>query len=149
MGKDLGINMELLGLAAVVRSISGARVGDAKKAVKAKALEITRGAREELRAATPVDKGNLRRATKAKSTRSGGAVLYTDRSGGSSGKGQHVHMVDKGTKGRSTKKGRSRGTMPAANYIEPVRARARARVNSELIPAVMSALQSGFKKDLK
>ncbi len=126
--------------------LSGKSIDVAKKAVKKKGMEIARATRDEMRAATPQREGILKRATKAKSTRSGGAVVYVDRSGGASGKGFHSAIVDKGTKKRATKGGANRGTMPAANYVEPVRARARARVASEMAPYVLGEITRGLIK---
>lgn len=146
------------GLQDVLIGLSGKRVDDAKKAMKAKGLEVVRAARDDLRAKVPVlagardwkgRSGDLRRSIKAKSTRSGGAVLYADRSGGPSGKGYHIHMVDKGTKKRATKRGANRGTMPALDIVAGVRAAAEARATAELVPFVTDAIVSGFKKAAK
>lgn len=124
-----------------VRELLSAKTLDvAKKTAKKQSMAIARDMREQLRADTPVKEGVLRRATKAKSTRGGGAVVYVDRSGGASGKGYHSHIVDKGTKKRTTKAGANRGAMPAANYVEPIRARARARVANEMAPAVLAEM---------
>jgi hypothetical protein len=143
---DLGLTLSLEGAVSLKQALSGARVGDAKKAVKKKALEIVREARDSLRSKTPVRRGNLKRATKAKSIRGGGAVAYVDRTGGSSGKGYHIHIVDKGTKKRATKTGANRGTMAGINYVEPIRARAAQRVATELVPAVLEAVAAGIKQ---
>lgn len=139
------VTAELLTNERVKALLSGKTLDVAKKAVKKKGMEIARDTRDALRAATPVREGRLRRATKAKSTRGGGAVVYVDRSGGASGKGFHSHLVDKGTQKRTTKGGANRGTMPAANYVEPIRDRARARVASELAPFVLAELAKGGK----
>lgn len=150
MGKGaVGITITEGGIDQVLNALSGANVGVVKKAVKQKALEIVRAAREELRSKVPVKSGGTRRSQKAKSTRGGGAVLYSDRSGGASGKGQAINVIDKGSKKRVTKRGKNRGEMPAAHILEPIRTKARARVIAELNPFVIEAVRKNIQDALK
>jgi hypothetical protein len=148
--KPLKFEVSLEGLAAVARAIDGRKVDAVKKSLRRRAYTIAKTARDEMRNAWPTGAtGNLKKATKAKTTRGGGAVMFVDRSGGTSGKGYHNVIVDKGTKKRTTRKGANRGTMPAANVVAGVRARADARVNSDLIPGVKADIVAAIKGDLK
>jgi hypothetical protein len=148
MAKDLDVSVSLINLDKTIKALSGKQIGVAKNALKKGAVAIVGNARQELRSAIKKRTGNLSRAVKSRSTRGGGAILYVDRSGGTSGKGYHIHIVDKGTKKRATAKGRNRGTMPAANIVEPVRRRANALVVNELAPRITKAILDSISGDL-
>lgn len=64
--------------------------------------------RDDIRQATPVFSGNLKRSIKVKKPRNErgviGAEVRADRSGGRSGKGYHFHLVEYGTVKMSARK---------------------------------------------
>lgn len=92
----------------------------AKAVFKKAATRFAAETRDALRGVEGDVTGNLRKATKSKSTKGGGAVVYVDRSGGSSGKGYHAHIHKKGAKARKTKKGGNRGASPANARMDQV-----------------------------
>lgn len=105
------------------------------------ALSYARVTRDRLRAATKDTTGNLRKATKHKGTQGGGAKVYIDKSGGSSGKGYHWHLVERGSKERATRKGASRGRMPADPYVNQVTDTAASDFGAVVLPEVVKQIR--------
>lgn len=120
-----------------------------KNAFRRASLEYAREVRDDLRAATPVLTGNLRRATKHKSTQGGGAKVFVDKSGGGSGRGYHWHLLERGTKARRTKKGASRGAMPAQPYINAITDRAALAFVSQIVPKLIAQVRRKLEGNAK
>lgn len=143
------VTMKLEGLDKALEALSGKNVGVAKREVKKRAYGITRTTRDRLRAASPVGATkNLRKSHKARTTRSGGAEVFVDRSGGPSGKGYHIHIVTEGTSKRATKAGANRGTMPADDYVSPIVEAAQTQVRTEMSPEVLDAIVKNIERNL-
>lgn len=86
----------------------------ARAIFKKAAVKFAGQTRDALRSVEGKASGKLRRATKSKSTRSGGAVVYVD---GSITRIGYIHR--KGTKKRTSKHG-NRGTSPANVRMDQV-----------------------------
>lgn len=112
--------MVLEGVKELQRALAPIAPKAAKAVFKKAATRFAAETRDAVRSVEGDATGNLRKATKSKSTRGGGAVVYVDRSGGSSGKGYHAHIHRKGTKPRKTKKGWARGASPANVRVDKV-----------------------------
>ena len=87
-------------------------------------VRIARDARDKARQRAPVGAtGNLRRSIKSRRRRGkpgwAESEVYADRSGGKTGLGYHWHLVEFGTGPRTTKGGKSTGSMPAQPFITP------------------------------
>jgi hypothetical protein len=128
-------------LAALKAALSPTMIPLVKNAFRAESLGYARETRDKLRANTPKLEGNLRKATKHKGTKGGGAKVYIDKSGGNSGRGFHWHLVQKGSKQRKTKKGANRGVMPAAPYINQVTDAAAQGFTSTVVPRVVARIR--------
>jgi HK97 gp10 family phage protein len=139
-------------------ALSPAMIPLAKKTFRRESARFMARVRDQARAHAPINKGptratkratkpgNLKRAIKSKGTQGGGAKLYVDKSGGSSGLGFHWHLVERGTTARKTKKGASRGTMPAAPFLNAVIDEAAARAEHDLIQTTVAAVREQFTK---
>lgn len=112
-----------------------------KNAFRRAALGYAKQTRDRLRAATKKHTGNLSRAEKHKGTKGGGAKVYVDKSGGTSGRGFHWHLVERGSKGRRTRKGANRGKMPASPYVNQVTDAAADRFAAEIIPGIVAQVR--------
>lgn len=144
------ISLKAAGVDAMLAALAPAgSVKFAKSVARAAFAKFARETRDQLRARTPVNTGNLKKATQAKGMPGGGAKVYVSRDGSSTGKGYHSHIVEKGTKTRRTSKGLNRGRMPAANYQKPVLASARTRFDQEIPKRLRDQLIRKLKSDLR
>lgn len=144
------ISLKAAGIEGMMEALAGApSVKFAKATARAAFTKFARETRDQLRSRTPVNTGNLKKATQAKGTQGGGAKVYVARDGSSTGKGFHSHIVEKGTKQRRTKKGANRGRSAAQNYQAPVLAAARARFDGEITKRLRDELIRKLKSDVR
>lgn len=123
------------------RALSPAAIPLVKNAFRRDSLEYARQTRDKLRAATKKKTGNLSRAEKHKGTKGGGAKVYVDKSGGTSGRGYHWHLVERGSKVRKTRKGANRGKMPASPYVNQVIDKAAAEFATDIVPRIVAQVR--------
>jgi hypothetical protein len=122
----------------------------AKRLFKKAATQFAAETRDAVRGVIEKNTGNLRKATKSKSTRSGGAVVFVDRSGGASGKGHHAHIHRQGTKARKTKKGYDRGVSPANTRVNKVLdSQSRRFIQSVGVPVINAIKAELAKRGIK
>lgn len=145
------ISLQHAGIEGMLKALEAApNVKFAKATAKGAFGEFAANTRDKLRAATPVGPtGNLKRATKSATTAGGGAKVYVSRDGSRSGLGYHSHIVEHGSKVRRTKKGANRGSMPAANYAEPVLSGARAEFDSTIVPRIERRLRQKIRDEIR
>lgn len=123
------------------RAISKDATPLVKNAFRRASLEYAKDTRDKLRGATKKTTGNLAKAEKHKGTKGGGAKVYIDKSGGTSGRGFHWHLVERGSKDRKTRRGAGRGKMPASPYINQVIDQAAAEFASAIIPKLVAQVR--------
>lgn len=141
-GKSKAVYLEIgPAMALLKEALSPQAIPLVKNAFRRASLAFAKGTRDRLRAATRKRTGNLSRAEKHKGTKGGGAKVYVDKSGGTSGRGYHWHLLERGTKSRKTRKGAARGKMPASPYVNQVTDDAAARFNSEIVPALVAQVR--------
>lgn len=145
------LSLRHAGIDGMIRALEPApHIKYAKAAARTAFYRFAAETRDKLRSATPRGAtGNLKRATKAKSMAGGGAKVYISRDGSTSGRGYHSHIVEKGTKARRTKKGASRGTMPAANYQEPILQQARGDFDRSVVKRLEAALRARLIAEIR
>lgn len=89
---------------------------ESQKAVRREVATYAREARDDVKAATPVVSGRLRRAVKVVGSKPKGKFysyrVISSNKGGPSGQGGHFHFVNYGTK-----------KMSGRHYAEPIRAK--------------------------
>lgn len=123
------------------RSVSKDATPLVKNAFRRASLEYAKGTRDKLRLATKDKTGNLKKATKHKGTKGGGAKVFIDKSGGTSGRGFHWHLVERGSKDRKTRKGYARGRMPASPYINQIIDQAAAEFSTAIVPKLIAQVR--------
>lgn len=138
--------MELVGAKELQAALRTLAPKESKRIFKKVAVKFAAETRDALRSVEGVEEGNLKRATKSKSTKAGGAVVYVDRSGGVSGKGYHAHIHRKGTKRRTTRKGANRGVGPANVRMDRVVESQAARFVEKVGAPVLQELKALMNK---
>jgi hypothetical protein len=96
-----GLTIQLDGLEEMADILREAAPAEARRIMKRTIYGVGRQVRDEIRSATPVFTGNLKRAIKFQTSRGSKDLVsgrvYADRSGGRSGKGYHYGLVEYGT----------------------------------------------------
>jgi hypothetical protein len=113
------ITMDKTGLADLHFILNGLNKKDAKNAARRTFAALARDVRQELKGVEPKRTGGLKRGTRSRVTRGGGAIVY-----GQHPEAAHAAIVRKGTKARKTRKGYARGSMPDNKAMQNVLSRA-------------------------
>lgn len=142
MAKDAHVDMRVA--EGLTKLLVGGHTPTAKKIMKRLAYRFAAQERTKLRAATPKDQGKLRKAVKARTTRSGGAAVFVDKK-----RAPHFYFPEAGTKQRRNKAGANRGKVTARPYIKPWREAAKARVVTEVTQPLMHELANAIRKGIK
>jgi hypothetical protein len=118
--------------------MSARKIPGAKNLARRRFVRFAAEVREDMRRGAPRKEGTLRKAVKSGSTRSGGAKVFVDK-----GKAPHWYMSGEGgTKERKTKKGAARGRVKQKQWIEPARARAKARFRASVLEPAMQDIKN-------
>lgn len=142
MPKDAHVDMRVA--EGLIRLLAGGHTPTAKKLHKKLSYKFVREERDKLRSSAPDRTGKVRKAVKARTTRSGGGAVFVDKR-----RAPHFYFVEAGTKKRRTKKGANRGSVDARPWIKPWREKARARVRTDVMEPLVAELKRAILQGMK
>lgn len=131
------ISMDVSTTMALESVMSSRKIPGAKNMARKRFVRFAGEVREDMRRGAPKDFGDLKKAVKSRSTRSGGAQVYVDKK-----RAPHWYVSGEGgTKDRKTKKGAARGRVKQKQWIEPARMRAKVRFRADVLEPAMKDMK--------